>query len=114
MSSKTLKPLVLAAGAVLIGSLAGSAFAMSPLSQGYQVAPGDDKPQAEGDMAAAEGDGKVEEEGKCGEGKCGEGSCGADKKAEGAAAGAAEGDGKAHEEGKCGEGSCGEDKKKEG
>ena len=85
MSSKTMKPLVLAASAVVLGALAGSAFAMAPLSQGYQVAPGDDKAQ---------------EEGKCGEGSCGEdgGTSGDD------------GDGKAHEEGKCGEGSCGEDK----
>ena len=84
MSSKTMKPLVLAASAVVLGALAGSAFAMAPLSQGYQVAPGDDKAQ---------------EEGKCGEGSCGEEGTSGD-----------DGDGKANEEGKCGEGSCGEDK----
>ena len=69
MSNKSIKPVVLAAGALMLGSmaLASSAFAMSPLAQGYQVA---------GAEAKAE-------EGKCGEGKCGakgeEGKCGSDK-----------------------------------
>ena len=112
MSSKTMKPLVLAASAVVLGALAGSAFAMAPLSQGYQVAPGDDKAQEEGKCGEGSrgehGDGKTHEEGKCGEGKCGEGKCGEGKcgEDEGASGDA----GKAHEEGKCGEGSCGEDK----
>ena len=92
--------------------LAGSAFAMTSLSQGYQVAPGDDKAAEEGkcgegscggDHADAAG-GKAGEEGKCGEGKCGEGQCGADKPEAAGAGGKAEG------EGKCGEGSCGADK----
>lgn len=74
-------------GAALLGSMAfgSSAFAVEPLSQGYQLASA-----------------KVHGEGKCGgsnkatqgEGKCGEGKCGGDKKA-------------SHGEGKCGEGKCG-------
>jgi uncharacterized low-complexity protein len=108
MSHNILKPAVLAASAVMLGSfaLAGSAFAMTPLAQGYQVtAPGDDKAEegkcGEGSCGAGHDD-KAKEEGKCGEGKCGEGRCGGDKA-----------DGKAHEEGKCGEGQCGADKKAE-
>lgn len=104
MSSKTLKPVVLAAGAVVLGALAGSAFAMTPLSQGYQV-PGD-QPQAQDGAAAA--DGKAEEEGKCGEGQCGADKMEATSGDGGAAA--EDADGKAEGEGKCGEGSCGEDK----
>ena len=103
MSSKTMKPLVLAASAGVLGALAGSAFALSPLAQGYQVAPGDDKAQEEGkcgEGSCGEDKDKAHEEGKCGEGSCGE---------EGGTSGD-DGDGKAHEEGKCGEGSCGEDK----
>jgi len=61
-------------------NLASTAFAVEPLSQGYQ-------------LAAADKAG----EGKCGEGKCGEGKCGGDAKATQA-------------EGKCGEGKCGEGK----
>lgn len=79
-------------GAALIGSMAlsSSAFAVEPLTQGYQLA-----------SAKVAGEGKCGE-GKCGgsakatqgEGKCGEGKCGASAKA-----GA---------EGKCGEGKCGD------
>lgn len=109
MSSKSMKPVVLAASAVVLGALAGSAFAMSPLSQGYQVAPGDDKAQEEGKC----GEGQCGEDKGHEEGKCGEGQCGADKMeatSGDAGTGDAEGtDGKAEEEGKCGEGSCGED-----
>jgi len=81
MSEKTMKPVALAAGIALAGSLAGvsvaqakpdsSPFAVSELSTGY--------------MASAHH----------GEGKCGEGKCGGEK----------EGDKKG--EGKCGEGKCG-------
>jgi uncharacterized low-complexity protein len=102
MSKKTLKPVVMAAGAVMIGSLAlaGTAFAMSPLAQGYLLAAGaagDDKPK----------------EGSCGEGSCGEGQCGADKPADTAAAAtpaaaATATDDKAAD-GSCGEGQCGAD-----
>lgn len=81
-------------GAALISSMAfgTSAFAVEPLSQGYQLA-----------SAKTPGEGKCGE-GKCGgsasaktaqgEGKCGEGKCGAS--------------GKAGAEGKCGEGKCGD------
>ena len=75
MSSKTMKPLVLAASAVVLGALAGSAFALSPLAQGYQVAPGDDKAQEAGkcgEGSCGEDKDKAHEEGKCGEGSCGE------------------------------------------
>ncbi|MCY1463074.1 hypothetical protein D9M71_809210 [compost metagenome] len=66
-------------------AMGSSAFAVEPLSQGYQLA-----------SAKASG------EGKCGEGKCagsekathGEGKCGGDDKA-------------TQSEGKCGEGKCG-------
>ena len=58
MSNKTSKSVVMVAGALVLGSmaLANSAFAMSPLGQGYALAASD-----HGDHA----------EGKCGEGKCG-------------------------------------------
>jgi len=79
-------------GAALIGSMAigNAAFAVEPLSQGYQLA-----------SAKTPGEGKCGE-GKCGanakssqsEGKCGEGKCG--------------GSAKAGAEGKCGEGKCGD------
>lgn len=87
-SNKTLGLL----GATLFGGmlLGNSAFAVEPLSQGYQLA-----------AAKTTGEGKCGE-GKCGasgkatqaEGKCGEGKCGASGKAGG--------------EGKCGEGKCGD------
>ena len=74
MSKKTLKPVVLAASAALLGSMAlsTSAFAMDSLAQGYLLSASDHKG----------------EEGKCGsdkaeEGKCGEGKCGSDKAEEG-------------------------------
>lgn len=78
-------------GAALIGSmtLASQAFAVEPLSGGYQLA-----------SAKTHGEGKCGE-GKCGgsdkadqsEGKCGEGKCGGHEKA-------------GTSEGKCGEGKC--------
>jgi len=57
-------------GAAVVGSLllGNSAFAVEPMSQGYQ-------------LAAA----KTDAEGKCGEGKCGEGKCGASEKQAGKA-----------------------------
>jgi len=80
MSNKTLKPFMLATGAMLLGGLAvsQSAFAVKQLGNGYQV---------------TTPDGAKATEGKCGEGKCGEGKCGADKAKKA--------------EGKCGEGKCG-------
>ncbi|WP_430325881.1 HvfA family oxazolone/thioamide-modified RiPP metallophore [Pseudomonas shirazensis] len=81
-------------GAAVVGSLllGNSAFAVEPMSQGYQ-------------LAAA----KTDAEGKCGEGKCGgsekagkaEGKCGGEGEAEKA-------------EGKCGEGKCGASEKQAG
>lgn len=58
MSNKTLKPFMLATGALLLGGLAvsQSAFAVKQLGSGYQV----NTP-----------DGAKAAEGKCGEGKCG-------------------------------------------
>jgi uncharacterized low-complexity protein len=95
MSEKNCKPLALAVGLALAGSLAGtsvaqadaSPFAVSALSSGY--------------MASAHLG-----EGKCGgtkgeEGKCGEGKCGGQK-------------GEGDHEGKEGEGKCGGDKGEEG
>ncbi|MHC6225045.1 HvfA family oxazolone/thioamide-modified RiPP metallophore [Pseudomonas sp. X10] len=80
-------------GAALVSSLVlgNTAFAVEPLSNGYQLA-----------SAKTPGEGKCGE-GKCGgsakasqnEGKCGEGKCGASGKASQA-------------EGKCGEGKCGD------
>lgn len=84
-------------GAALIGGMAfgTSAFAVEPLSQGYQLASA-----------------KTQGEGKCGEGKCGgsaksshgEGKCGGSEKG---AEGKCGGSEKAGSEGKCGEGKCG-------
>ncbi len=99
MTKTTLKkPVALAIGAAIAGSMAvaGAAqagtFSATDLGQGYVQ------------LASSHGD-KGEEgkcgEGKCGgdhkgeEGKCGEGKCGSDKKGE---------------EGKCGEGKCGGNK----
>jgi uncharacterized low-complexity protein len=86
MLKKTIKPVSLAAGLALAGSLAGvsvaqadtNPFGMTALSSGY--------------MAMSS-----HSEGKCGEGKCGEGKCGGDKEDK-------------DSEGKCGEGKCGGDK----
>jgi len=82
MSSK-FKPAAFAS-ALVLGSMAlsQSAFAISPLSHGYQLSSPDG---SQGDDKAAEG--------KCGEGKCGAGMM------VGAGAGAGED--------KCGEGKCG-------
>ena len=75
-----MKPFMLVTGAMLLGGLAvsQSAFAVTQLSNGYQVTSPDGA--------------------KATEGKCGEGKCGADK--------AKMADGKMAE-GKCGEGKCG-------
>ena len=102
MNTKTLKkPLAIAIGAAMAGSLAAASvananpFSLTSLGSAY--------------MAAGEGScgGNKGAEGSCGgdkdkasEGKCGEGKCGGDKD-------------KASE-GKCGEGKCGGDKASEG
>ena len=142
MSSKILKPATLV-GAVVLGGLAlsSSAFAFSPLAQGYALAAsgvaGEDKPATEGSC----GGDKAQHEGNCGadkdkhEGKCGEGKCGmrmdtdkdgmvsaAEHAAHASAMFAAADKNKdgmvdaaemkaAHAEGKCGEGKCGGQKK---
>lgn len=95
MSNKSLKPLMLATGAMLLGGLAvsQSAFAVKQLGNGYQVTTPDGAKAAEGKCGEGKcGADKAKMEGKCGEGKCGEGKCGANK---------------AKHEGKCGEGKCG-------
>ncbi len=112
MLKKTIKPVSLAAGIALAGSLASvsvaqadNPFGMTALSSGYMA-------------MASVGEGKCGE-GKCGgdkkeekdaEGKCGEGKCGGDKDAEGKCGeGKCGGDkeGEKGGEGKCGEGKCG-------
>ena len=104
MSEQKVKPLAIAVGTALAGSLAAASvanadsnpFQMNSLSSGYQL----------GDSG----------EGSCGEGKCGgdkggEGSCGGDKGGEGSCGGDKGGEGSCGgdkgEEGKCGEGKCG-------
>jgi len=94
MMKKTIKPVSLAAGIALAGSLAGiqaaqadaNPFGMTALSSGYMT------------QAAIDDHGKKEEK-KEAEGKCGEGKCGGDKEGKDA-------------EGKCGEGKCGGEMKK--
>ncbi len=110
MSEKKVgKPVALAVGAALVGSMAmtstvasadtlESPFAMSTLSAGYMLGTGE---------GSCGGDKEGKGEDKEGEGACGEGSCGGDKK-EGHDK---EGEGSCGEEkegeGACGEGSCG-------
>ena len=106
MSGKNLaKPVALAVGAALAGSLVtistanadtgASPFAMTHLSAGYM-------------LGAADGHEEKGTEGKCGEGKCGEGK---EKDAEGKCGEGKCGEGKEKgAEGKCGEGKCGEGK----
>ena len=98
--NKTLKSLSLATGAALSLGLASSnvladtanPFAMTDLSQGYQVAMSNGS-EAEGKCGEAKCGGSKPKasEGKCGDSKPAEGKCGASKPAEG----------------KCGEGKCG-------
>lgn len=96
--TSTKKPIALAIGATLAGGLllSGSAFASTPLAQGYLLAAqgaapdkakegkcGADKGKTESaDKAKAEGAcgaGHAGAEGKCGEGKCGMAKLDADK-----------------------------------
>ena len=123
---KVTKPIALAVGIALAGSLAvveaaqadtgASPFAMTTLSTAYMLGEGegscggDKGDKAEGSCGGDKGDkaegscggDKEEAEGSCGGDKAGEaeGSCGGDKEGE------AEDKG---EEGKCGEGKCGGD-----
>jgi len=111
MSEKILKPVSLAVGLALAGSLAGasvaqadsSPFAVTALSSGYMTT----QHLGEGSCGGAK-----EEESKGKEGKCGEGKCGGEKGEKGE-------QGEKGEEGKCGgdkgeEGKCGGDKGEEG
>lgn len=126
MNKNSKKPVAIAVGAALVGglALAGSAFSMQPLAQGYALGAG--QPH--------HGDHKSE--GKCGEGRCGMEKMDTDgdgrlSRAEFDAAHEgeaamfamidADGDGfisaeeaKAHHEAKAGEGKCGEGKCGEG
>jgi uncharacterized low-complexity protein len=111
MSKNLVKPLAVAVGATLIGSLSGavlaahdqSPFGMVGLSEGYMTAFSSRKDE--------EAEGKCGEDKGTAEGHCGaekgahEGSCGAEKAKEGNC-----GEGKE----KAAEGSCGEGKAKEG
>ena len=102
MLKKSIKPVSLAAGLALVGSLASvsvaqadaNPFGMSALSSGY--------------MAMSSHGGDKEGEGKCGEGKCGEDKEGEGKCGEGKCGGDKEGEGKCGED-KEGEGKCGGD-----
>lgn len=128
--SQSRKPVAVAIGATLAGGLmlSGSAFASTPLAQGYLLGAGGGDKTAQGSCGAD----KKAGEGKCGSDKAHEGKCGAaamdtdkDGKVSRAEFAAAHPD-KAGDfdkmdadkngyldatEGKCGEGKCGGDKK---
>ena len=138
MSQSSKKPVAVAIGTALAGGLllSGSAFAVTPLTQGYLLAA---QESASADAKTSEGScggDKAGHEGKCGEGKCGLDKVDTDKdgrisraefdaahpdKAAKFASIDADGDGfidqaeheahkaaaKADMEGKCGEGKCG-------
>lgn len=101
--SRSMKSPALAAAVAGSLLLAGSAFAATPLAQGYMLGADAQAAAKKDDAKAAKtaehacGAAHKTAEGKCGEGKCGEGKCGASAKAA---------DGKTAE-GKCGEGKCG-------
>ena len=99
------KPVALAIGAAIAGSMAVTSVAQAAAYSATDLGSGYASTLAEGSCGGDKG-----KEGKCGEGKCGEGKCGGDKGKEGKC-----GEGKcgAHDkgkEGKCGEGKCGGDK----
>lgn len=79
MLKKTIKPVSLAAGLALAGSLAGvsvaqadaNPFGMTALSSGYMAMSSDSEGKC--------GEGKCGGDKKDAEGKCGEGKCGGDK-----------------------------------
>lgn len=131
MSQSSKKPLAIALGTALAGGLAlsGSAFAITPLAQGYMAGAAAQTMEKKSDSMKS-GDMKDMHEGKCGEGRCGMDTMDGNKDgmisaAEHAAAAQAmfekadaNHDGmvsademKAMHEGKCGEGKCGSDKK---
>ena len=84
------KPVALAIGAAIAGSMAVTSVAQAAAYTATDLGSGYASTLAEGSCGGAKGE----------EGKCGEGKCGGDKKGE---------------EGKCGEGKCGaHDKGEEG
>ena len=116
---KVAKPVALAVGIALAGSLAAvetasadtgaSPFAMTTLSVAYMLGEGEGSCGGDkgGDKAEGSCGGDKDAEGSCGGDKDAEGSCGGDKDAEGSCGGdKAEGEDKGAE-GKCGEGKCG-------
>lgn len=137
--SKSHKPVVVTVCTALVGAaaLAGTAFSMTPLAQGYmlgaqQAQTAEKAADAKAATAAKKAEGSCGTHMKAAEGKCGMDKMDTDKdgkvsKAEFAAAHGGKddkfaahdtnGDGfvdaaemKAHHEGKCGEGKCGEGK----
>lgn len=117
MSNKSMKPFMLATGALLLGGLAvsQSAFAVKQLGSGYQVTTPDGTKAAEGKCGEGKCGAEMKKDAgtKAAEGKCGEGKCGAEMKKD---AGTKAAEGKCGE-GKCGEGKCGmsmADKNKDG
>lgn len=105
MSNKSMKPFMLATGALLLGGLAvsQSAFAVKQLGSGYQVTTPDGTKAAEGKCGEGKCGAEMKKDAgtKAAEGKCGEGKCGAEMKKDAGTKAA---------EGKCGEGKCGEGK----
>ena len=79
MSHKSNKPTLVTA--TLAGGLllAGSAFAATPLAQGYMLGAQDAAAATTADKSQEASCGAKTAEAKCGEGKCGEGKCGMDK-----------------------------------
>jgi uncharacterized low-complexity protein len=75
--SQTRKPIALAIGATLAGGLAlsGSAFASTPLAQGYLLG-AQDAASADKAKEGSCGADKADKEGSCGSDKAGEGKCG--------------------------------------
>jgi uncharacterized low-complexity protein len=96
------KPVALAIGAAIAGSMAVTSVAQAAAYTATDLGSGYASTLAEGSCGGAKGEEGKCGEGKCGahdkgkEGKCGEGKCGAHDKGK---------------EGKCGEGKCGGDKK---
>ncbi len=99
------KPVALAIGAAIAGSMAVTSVAQAAAYTATDLGSGYASTLAEGSCGGDKGEEGKCGEGKCGahdkgeEGKCGEGKCGAHDKGK---------------EGKCGEGKCGGEKQPEG
>ena len=114
--NKVAKPVAVAVGLALAGSLGissvasadvgASPFAMTSLSAGYMLGAG------EGNCGGDKGDDKEKAEGACGgdKGEKAEGSCGGDKEDKEDTDAEGDSDEEKDAEGKCGEGKCGEGK----